>query len=107
MSSNYYLRGFPRANYDHADKSYLRPRIPGSEIAAWIAFVAFLVGLLMIWSWALKRDEAQARAEWLSRACQPYAVGQMAASEMLPDGSIRCAITERKRGMKIVQRMEM
>ena len=92
---------------DHANKYYLRPRIPGSEFAAWIAFVAFLVGLLMLWSWTLKRDEAHARAEWLSRACQPYAVGQMAASEMLPDGTIRCAITERKRGMKIVQRMEM
>jgi len=92
---------------DYANKSYLRRRIPGSEIAAWIAFIAFMAGLLMLWSWTLKRDEDMARAEWLSRACQPYAVGQMAASEMLADGSVRCAITERKRGMKIVQRMEM
>lgn len=92
---------------DHADKSYLKPRIPGSEIAAWIVFAAFMVGLIMLWSWTIKRDEEHARAEWLARACQPYAAGQMASAELLADGTVRCAIIERKRGMRIVQRMEM
>lgn len=92
---------------DLADKYYLRPRIHGSEIAAWIAFIAAMVGLLSLWSWTMKRDEEHARAEWISRACQPYAVGQMASAELLSDGTLRCVITERRRGMKIVQRMEL
>ena len=91
---------------DYADKSFLSPAVPVSEVVAWIAFLCAIAGLFFLWSWTTLRDEEYARQEWLSEACQPLESGQTAAAEMLADGTVRCAITSRKNGMKIVQRME-